>query len=438
MGEKRKRGRQPKTQPSKTIAEEEYPNEVTTITNDLVSVPSAVEAAILDSSRRRPGRPKNFKHNEKSQPLVIGSPERRSTRLAEPNRDCAPMDLVTEPPFMPKWDSVVKAVPSMDAVVKDWREYLATVLAIGTECDIALLTVNDDEFWDGVSPVEFGDLPALQDAVTVVGYPIGGDTISVTSGAISRIAMPSYVHGSTELLGVQIDAAINSGSCGGPAFNGEGKCVGIAIQSLKHEDSEKIGYVIPSTHSDSDDAEEKKLEEFHKQIQEGGDRTKFRLLQENAGLVPSLRCRSRHSGFLPPSPGRPKNFKHNEKSQPLVIGSPERRMLAIGTECDIALLTVNDDEFWDGVSPVEFGDLPALQDAVTVVGYPIGGDTISVTSGAISRIAMPSYVHGSTELLGVQIDAAINSGSCGDLLSMVKENAWGLQFSLLSMKIQRK
>ncbi|KAI9078031.1 hypothetical protein K1719_039956 [Acacia pycnantha] len=61
--------------------------------------------------------------------------------------------------------------------------------------------------------------------------------------------MPSYVHGSTELLGVQIDAAINSGSCGGPAFNGKGKCVGIAFQSLKHEDSEKIGYVIPSTHS---------------------------------------------------------------------------------------------------------------------------------------------------------------------------------------------
>ncbi|KAB8101871.1 hypothetical protein EE612_032929, partial [Oryza sativa] len=36
-------------------------------------------------------------------------------------------------------------------------------------------TVEDDEFWKGVSPLEFGSLPALQDAVTVVGYPIGGD-----------------------------------------------------------------------------------------------------------------------------------------------------------------------------------------------------------------------------------------------------------------------
>lgn len=68
----------------------------------------------------------------------------------------------------------------------------------------ALLTVKDDEFWEGVSPVEFGDLPALQDAVTVVGYPIGGDTISVTSGVVSRMEILSYVHGSTELLGLQV------------------------------------------------------------------------------------------------------------------------------------------------------------------------------------------------------------------------------------------
>ncbi|KAL3685912.1 hypothetical protein R1sor_003934 [Riccia sorocarpa] len=125
-------------------------------------------------------------------------------------------------------------------------KYLATVLAIGTECDIAMLTVSNDEFWEDVTPVEFGSLPRLQDAVTVVGYPIGGDTISVTSGVVSRIEVTSYVHGATELLGVQIDAAINAGNSGGPAFNDRGQCVGIAFQSLKHEDAENIGYVIPT------------------------------------------------------------------------------------------------------------------------------------------------------------------------------------------------
>ncbi|GFR47412.1 hypothetical protein Agub_g9129 [Astrephomene gubernaculifera] len=125
-------------------------------------------------------------------------------------------------------------------------KHVASVLSVGTECDIALLTVEDDAFWEGVEPVTFGQLPQLQDAVTVVGYPIGGDTMSVTSGVVSRIEVTAYMHGSSELLGIQIDAAINSGNSGGPAFNEAGECVGIAFQSLKHEDAENIGYIIPT------------------------------------------------------------------------------------------------------------------------------------------------------------------------------------------------
>ena len=68
----------------------------------------------------------------------------------------------------------------------------------------ALLTVKSDEFWEGVPEMKFGSLPSLQDSVTVVGYPIGGDTISVTSGVVSRIEVTSYAHGATELLGVQV------------------------------------------------------------------------------------------------------------------------------------------------------------------------------------------------------------------------------------------
>lgn len=47
--------------------------------------------------------------------------------------------------------------------------------------------------------------------------------------------------------------------------------------------------------------------------------------------------------------------------------------------------------------------------------YPVGGDTLSVSTGVISRIEVTSYAHGSTELLAVQIDAAINSGNSGEL-----------------------
>ena len=69
--------------------------------------------------------------------------------------------------------------------------------------------------------------------------------MSVTSGVVSRIEVTSYSHGGGELLGIQVDAAINSGNSGGPAFNAAGQCVGIAFQSLKNEDTELISYIIP-------------------------------------------------------------------------------------------------------------------------------------------------------------------------------------------------
>ena len=124
-------------------------------------------------------------------------------------------------------------------------KYVAKVCAIGTECDLALLTVDDPAFWAGVTPVVLGKLPRLQDSVTVVGFPIGGDTISVTAGVVSRIEMTPYSHSSCDLLGVQIDAAINAGNSGGPCFDDQGACIGVAFQSLKDGDADGIGYIVP-------------------------------------------------------------------------------------------------------------------------------------------------------------------------------------------------
>ncbi|KAB1997200.1 hypothetical protein ERO13_D12G008301v2 [Gossypium hirsutum] len=129
----------------------------------------------------------------------------------------------------------------------DDTKYVAKVLARGVDCDIALLSVESEEFWKGAKPLHLGHLPRLQDAVTVVGYPLGGDTISVTKGVVSRIEVTSYAHGSSDLLGIQIDAAINPGNSGGPAFNEQGECIGVAFQVYRSEEAENIGYVIPTT-----------------------------------------------------------------------------------------------------------------------------------------------------------------------------------------------
>ncbi|WJX70168.1 Protease Do-like 10, mitochondrial [Trifolium repens] len=122
------------------------------------------------------------------------------------------------------------------------NKYRAQVKAVGHECDLALLIVDSDEFWDGMIPLDFGDIPFLQQAVAVVGYPQGGDTISVTKGVVSRVEPTQYVHGASQLMAIQIDAAINPGNSGGPAIMGK-KVAGVAFQNLSG--AENIGYIIP-------------------------------------------------------------------------------------------------------------------------------------------------------------------------------------------------
>ncbi|KAA8538835.1 hypothetical protein F0562_025527 [Nyssa sinensis] len=121
-------------------------------------------------------------------------------------------------------------------------KYRAEVQAIGHECDLAILVVESEEFWEGMNFLELGDIPFLQEAVAVVGYPQGGDNISVTKGVVSRVEPTQYVHGATQLMAIQIDAAINPGNSGGPAIMGN-KVAGVAFQNLSG--AENIGYIIP-------------------------------------------------------------------------------------------------------------------------------------------------------------------------------------------------
>jgi hypothetical protein len=51
-----------------------------------------------------------------------------------------------------------------------------------------------------------------------------------------------------------------------------------------------------------------------------------------------------------------------------------------------------------------------VQDSILVAGYPLGGDSLSITKGIVSRVTMTRYAHASNKLLGIQIDAAINPG----------------------------
>lgn len=120
---------------------------------------------------------------------------------------------------------------------------IARVKAVSHDCDLALLEVLEpSHFLDDIVPAELGEMPRLRDEVAVVGYPVGGEEISITEGVVSRIEVQRYSHSQRHLLAVTVDAAINAGNSGGPVF-GDGKVVGIAFQKLTGVDN--IGEMVP-------------------------------------------------------------------------------------------------------------------------------------------------------------------------------------------------
>ena len=122
----------------------------------------------------------------------------------------------------------------------------ARVLFIAHDCDLALLAVDDPGFFKDTFALEPGGIPAIESVVSVYGYPIGGNRLSVTQGIVSRIDFQAYSHsGMDSHLTIQIDAAINPGNSGGPVMQA-GKVVGVAFQGYSGDVAQNVGYMIPT------------------------------------------------------------------------------------------------------------------------------------------------------------------------------------------------
>ena len=128
--------------------------------------------------------------------------------------------------------------------IADPDKAVAKVRATCHDADLALLSVEDNRFLKGTSPVPIGELPNLRDKVVVAGFPMGGDELSITEGVVSRAELQVYSHSLRNLLAITIDAAINPGNSGGPVFR-EGKVVGVAFQ--KTTNAEAMGAMVPAS-----------------------------------------------------------------------------------------------------------------------------------------------------------------------------------------------
>lgn len=123
------------------------------------------------------------------------------------------------------------------------KKYIAKVEFVSHDYDLALLKVEDTSFFYETKHADFGELPMLRDKVITLGYPIGGDILSITEGVVSRIEHTIYSHSGRYLLSCQTDASINPGNSGGPVLKNN-KIVGIAFQG---GGGDNIGYFIPTS-----------------------------------------------------------------------------------------------------------------------------------------------------------------------------------------------
>jgi S1-C subfamily serine protease len=123
----------------------------------------------------------------------------------------------------------------------------AKVKAIAPDIDLAVLTLDDDAFFDDRPPLPRAPgLPRLRDVVLAQGFPTGGETLSITKGIVSRVEFDVTYYGAMALR-VQIDAAINPGNSGGPATV-DGRMVGLIFSRLQQADN--IGYIVPNEEVD--------------------------------------------------------------------------------------------------------------------------------------------------------------------------------------------
>ena len=147
---------------------------------------------------------------------------------------------------------VVDGAKKLEVVIQteeSVKTYSAKVLSVDKLNDLALITIEDDDF------VEYETLPyqiasrsiEVGSSIFTMGYPIVGSMgseIKVTDGIISS---KTGFQGNVSTY--QISAPIQPGNSGGPMFSKDGKLVGITSAGIPG--AENVGYAIKSSYLNS-------------------------------------------------------------------------------------------------------------------------------------------------------------------------------------------
>jgi serine protease Do len=140
-------------------------------------------------------------------------------------------------------EHVIENAEKVTVTLQDAKRYMARIIGSDPKSDLALLKIDVDH---PLPYVGWGDSDTVRvgDWVVSIGNPFGLDA-SVSSGIISGRGRDIHLGPYDDFL--QIDAAINLGNSGGPAFDLNGRVIGINTAILSpNTGSVGIGFAIPA------------------------------------------------------------------------------------------------------------------------------------------------------------------------------------------------
>jgi S1-C subfamily serine protease len=118
------------------------------------------------------------------------------------------------------------------------KRYVAKVEQIGYDLDLALLSLEDPEFFKDAVPVDFGDIPSPGDKLLIHG----GDEISVKEDTLSGLDMVWSTEAQRYIPGLMTYDPIDAKKDGCPVFD-KLRFVGLTFESVHEPD--KTGSLIP-------------------------------------------------------------------------------------------------------------------------------------------------------------------------------------------------
>lgn len=208
--------------------------------------PAAVPPPAPDSENRtKPGDADPFEAIVRIEAAFLQPDYRIPWQGGRPSSGSGTGWLVGKNRFLTNAHVVSNSTKLIIRTMNDPEPFEARILFIAHDCDLAMIEAVDPKPFEHLKPFQIDGIPKLNTEVIAVGYPIGGDRVSVTRGVVSRIDFQSYSHsGIDQHLAIQVDAAINPGNSGGPVLQ-NGKVVGVAFQGYSGSVAQNVGYMIP-------------------------------------------------------------------------------------------------------------------------------------------------------------------------------------------------